>query len=95
MAAAEWQKWCKKSHSPSRSTGIVLDDDDGRRGTSMRENVTARSQVRDGGQAGASRARGDQRPPQEAGFFAGSRYTYYKTPVAGRPTTNGSGVSIR
>jgi hypothetical protein len=35
-----------------------------------RENMTARSQVRDDGQAGASRARGDQRL-QEAGFFAG------------------------
>jgi hypothetical protein len=48
------KKWCIiKSQSPSRSTtGIeVLDDDGGgvRRGTPKRENVTARSQVRDDG----------------------------------------------
>jgi hypothetical protein len=55
--------------------------------------VTARGQVRDDGQTGASRARGDQRP-QEAGFFAGSRYILPRRP-AGRPMTNGSGVSIR
>jgi hypothetical protein len=42
--------------------------------------VTARGQVRDDGQAGASRARGDQRPPQEAGIFAGSRYILPKRP---------------
>jgi hypothetical protein len=44
--------------------------------------VTARSQVRDDGQAGASRARGDQRP-QEAGFFAGSRYILPKRRAVG------------
>jgi hypothetical protein len=66
--SGSWRNGKWYEGGPSRSTGIDLDDDDddGRRGISKWENVTARSQVRDDGQA-----HGEGIRPQEAGFFAG------------------------